>query len=132
MLASRSSHTPHRGISARLRAAHTIHGCYTAEARAVNRKILTQAGCRRIALEAIRRLDRLLPELVARLNSLPPELMPAPWPIGGLTRAQDQAARQAEAANLAPWKRAIAAANGRPHAARSPRLAAYWPARPPR
>ena len=95
---------------ARLRAAHTIHGCYTAEARALNRKILTQAGRNRIALEAIRRRDRLLPELVARLNSLPPELMPPPWPIGGLTRAQDQAARQAEAANLAPWKRAIAAA----------------------
>ena len=56
---------------ARLRAAHTIHGCYTAEARAQNRKILTQAGRNRIALEAIRRRDRLLPELVARLNSLP-------------------------------------------------------------
>ncbi len=95
---------------ARLRAAHTIHGCYTAEARALNRKILTQAGRNRIALEAIRRRDRLLPELVARLNSLPPELMPPPWPTGGLTRAQDQAARQAEAANLAPWKRAIEAA----------------------
>ena len=95
---------------ARLRAAHTIHGCYTAEARALNRKILTQAGRNRIALEAIRRRDRLLPELVARLNSLPPELMPPPWPTGGLSRAQDQAARQAEAANLAPWKRAIEAA----------------------
>jgi hypothetical protein len=95
---------------ARLRAAHTIHGGYTAEARALNRKILTQLGRNRIALEAIRRRDRLLPELVARLNSLPPELMPPPWPTGGLTRAQDQTARQAEAANLAPWKRAIEAA----------------------
>ena len=95
---------------ARLRAARTIHGHYSAEARALDRRILTLARRARVVIDAVRHADRLPPEFAARLNSMAPELLPPPWPSGGLSRSEDRAVQQAEAEALAPWKLAIAAA----------------------
>ena len=95
---------------ARLRAARTIHGHYGAEARARDRHILTLARRTRVAIGAVRHADRLPPEFAARLNRMAPELLPPPWPSGGLSRAEDRAVLQAETEALAPWKLAIAAA----------------------
>jgi hypothetical protein len=95
---------------ARLRVARTIHGHYSAEARARDRHILTLARRARLAIAAVRHADRLPPEFAARLNRMAPELLPPPWPSGGLSRAEDRAVLQAEAEALAPWKLAIAAA----------------------
>jgi hypothetical protein len=94
---------------ARLRAARTIHGHYSAEARALDRRILTLARRARVVIDAVRHADRLPPEFAARLKSMAPELLPPPWPSGGLSRAEDRAVLQAEAEALAPWKLAIAA-----------------------
>ena len=97
---------------ARLRAARTVHGHYGAEARARDRRILTLARRARVTIDAIRHDDRLPPEFAARLKSMAPELLPPPWPSGGLSRAEDRAVQQAEAEAPAPWKLAIAVARG--------------------
>jgi hypothetical protein len=95
---------------ARLRKARTIHGRYDAEVRARDRNMLAIFRRGQVLLEAVRCIDRLPPELAGRLNRMPPALMPPPFPSAGLTRAQDRALMRAEAAALAPWKLAIAAA----------------------
>jgi hypothetical protein len=99
---------------ARLRASRTIHGHYSAEARAYDRHVHTLRGRGQVALEAIRHRDRLPPELTAGLDRLAPELMPPPWPSEGLRRAEDRAAARAEAEALAPWRLAIAWAKQAP------------------
>jgi hypothetical protein len=86
------------------------HGHYSAEARARDRHILTLARRARVTIDAVRHADRLPPEFAARLNSMAPELLPPPWPSGGLSRAEDRAVQQSEAEALAPWKLAVAAA----------------------
>jgi hypothetical protein len=95
---------------ARLRQARTIHGRHGAEARACHRNMLAIFRRGQVLLEAVRCIDRLPPELAARLNRMPPALMPPPCPSGELSRAEDRALMRAEAAALAPWKQAIAAA----------------------
>ncbi len=98
---------------ARLRAARTVHGAYGAETRARNRHSLTELRRGQVGDAAVRCLDRLPSDLAARLMQMPPELLPQPWPTGGLTPAQDRAVLRAEADALAPWRAAIARA-GRP------------------
>ena len=93
---------------ARLRAARTVHGAYSAETRAFNRYALTMLRRGRVGNDALRYCDRLPAELAARLVQSPPELMPPRYPSGGLTPAQDRAVLRAEAEALAPWKAAIA------------------------
>src|SRR5439155_335565 len=51
---------------------------------------------------------------------LAPELLPPPWPTGGLSRAADRAVVRAEAEALAPWQRAIAAARAAERRAPAP------------
>jgi hypothetical protein len=55
----------------------------------------------------VRNADRLPPDLAARLWQMPGELMPPPWPTGGLTPAEDRAVLRTEAEALAPWRQAI-------------------------
>ena len=98
---------------ARLRAARTIHGHYGAEIRARARHSLTTLRRGRVHMDAIRYADRLPPDLATRLHLMPPGLSLPPYPTGGLTPAQDRAARQAEVEALAPWKQAIALIPGR-------------------
>jgi hypothetical protein len=93
---------------ARLRAARTVHGAYSAETRAFNRYTLTMLRRGRVGNDALRYCDRLPAELAARLMQMPPELMPPRYPSGGLTVAQDREMLRAEAEALAPWKAAIA------------------------
>ena len=95
---------------ARLRNARTIHGRYGAEARASDRNMLAIFRSGQVLLEAVRCMDRLPPELAARLNRMPPVLIPPPCPSSGLSRAEYRALIRAEAEALAPWKLAIAAA----------------------
>jgi len=95
---------------ASLRAARTIHGAYSAATRAHNRHDLTELRRGRVVDAARRCLDRLPPDLAARLMQMPPELLPLPWPTSGLTPAQDRAVLRAEADALAPWRAAIAQA----------------------
>ena len=92
---------------ARLRAARTVHGAYSAETRAFNRYTLMMLRRGWVSLDALRYRDRLPPELAARLMQSPPELMPPRYPSGGLTPAQDRTLLRAEAEALAPWKEAI-------------------------
>jgi hypothetical protein len=95
---------------ARVAAARTIHGRYSAEWRARNRHIQTFLRRNRVYLAAARYRDRLLPEFAARFEQSPPELRLPPYTTGGITAAQDRAMQRAEAAALAPWKQAIALA----------------------
>ncbi len=82
---------------ARLRAACTVHGAYSAEARARNRHSLTVHRRGRVSSAALRCADRLPAELAGRLMQMPPELMPSRWTPGGLTPAEDRAVLRAEA-----------------------------------
>jgi hypothetical protein len=95
---------------ARLRAARTTHGSFSAEARAWHRHILMVLRRGRIWLDAVTWEAHLPAEMVERLNSEPPELMQPPYPSGGLTRSEERAIMRAEAAALAPWQQAIAVA----------------------
>ncbi len=115
---------------ARIRAARTIHGRYGAEFRAYVRHVLVRLRRGRVVQDAIRYGAWLPPDLAARRFSAP-ELKEPPWPTGGLSPAQDRAVLRAEAAALAPWKRAIAAAKqsrrnarAQPHAPEAPPVAA--------
>ncbi len=85
---------------ASLRAAHTVHGGYSAEVRALNRHDLTALRRGRVGNAAVRHIDRLPPDLAARLMQMPSELLPA----------QDRAVLRAETDALAPWRAAIAQA----------------------
>jgi hypothetical protein len=110
---------------ARLRAARTVHGAYSAATRARNRYDLTALRRGLVGNAAVRCLDRLPPDLAARLMRMAPELMPPPCPSGGLTPAEDRAVLRAEADALAPWRAAIAQGgrDGRARAGRPPLLA---------
>jgi hypothetical protein len=90
-----------------LRAARTVHGAYNAETRALNRHRRTALRRGHVGNAAVHWLDRLPPNLAARLWQMPTEPMPPPWPSGGLTPADDRAALRAEAEALAPWREAI-------------------------
>ena len=117
---------------ARLRAARTIHGAYSAETRALNRHDLTALRRGRVGNAAVRHLDRLPPDLAAHLWQMPPELLPPPWPTRGLTPAQDRAVLRAETASLAPWRAAIAQAGFSRRAGKArPRPVAGRPDAPP-
>jgi hypothetical protein len=94
---------------ARLRKARTIHGHFSAEARARDRRMLTSLRRWRVERDALRYLGLLPPGL----TGLPP------WTTR-LSRAQDRAAMRAEAEALAPWKRAIDAAKVARRQATSP------------
>ena len=95
---------------ARLRAARTVHGGYSAETRARNRYDLTALRRGQVGNAAVRCVDRLPADLVGRLMQTAPELVPPPCPSGGLTPAEDRAVLRAEAEALAPWRAAIAQA----------------------
>jgi hypothetical protein len=95
---------------ARLRAARTVHGAYSAATRARNRYGLTALRRGQVGNAAVRCVDRLPADLVGRLMQMAPELMPPPCPSGGLTPAEDRAVLRAEADALAPWRAAIAQA----------------------
>ncbi len=95
---------------ARLRAARTVHGAYSAETRARNRYALVLLRRAQVGNAAADCLDRLPPDLAARLLRMPPELLPPPWSPGGLTPAEDRAVLRAEAEALAPSRAAIAQA----------------------
>jgi hypothetical protein len=95
---------------ARVRAARTIHGRYSAQARAHERHVLAVFRRGQVLLAAVRCGDRLPPDLADRLNRVPPVLMPPPFASGGLSRSQDRALLRAEAEALGPWKLAIAMA----------------------
>src|SRR5580658_8857381 len=95
----------------KVRAARTIHGNYGANARAENRFLITVRSISRVDAAALLCHAYLPPALAARhRDQNPPELMPPPLPIGGITAAQDRAMRHAVAAALAPWRAAIAEA----------------------
>ena len=125
---------------ARLRAAATIHGVYGPEARARERFTLSWARRGRVLREAVRFYDGLPPDMRLRLFDAPELMVPEvpAKPARPLSRAQERALAKTEAAALAPWKAAIAAARAAakiataPHA---PRTAASQapagPATPP-
>lgn len=94
---------------ARLRAAHTVHGRYGAEARTRDRHLRSIFRRGQVYRAALRYVDRLPSELAARLNPSPPELDFPPYPKAALSAAQHRAMQRAEAEALAPWKQAIAA-----------------------
>jgi hypothetical protein len=105
---------------ARLRAARTTHGGYSAEMRSFHRYVTTMLRRGRLLVEAARHRAGLPPEWQARLDAGPLELAPpcAP-PAGdktpctvGATRAAEAAAARQEAASLALWQQAIARAKG--------------------
>jgi hypothetical protein len=123
---------------ARLRAARTVHGAFSAETRASNRHALTMLRRGRVGNDAIRYADRLPPELALRLEQMPVELLPPARPSAGLTSAQDRAVLRVEAAALAPWQQAIVLARcpsrlvaPSPEAARAPQLIAMAEAHAP-
>jgi hypothetical protein len=93
---------------ARLRAARTTHGGYSAETRAFNRHHVTALGRSRVRMFTVLHFDRLPLELAARMTPLAPELRMPPRPTRGITRAEDRVLLRAEAEALAPWKQAIA------------------------
>jgi hypothetical protein len=93
---------------ARIAAARTIHGRYSAEWRARNRRILSIARRSRVFRAALHCRDRLPPELAARFRQDPPEFRISPYRAGGITPAEDRAMQRAEKEALAPWKAAIA------------------------
>jgi hypothetical protein len=95
---------------ARLRAARTTHGGYTAEARAFQRHVITTLRRNRTYLAATQHAARLPPEMAAQLLSQPPELDLPAYPSTGLTPAEDRAILRAEREALEPWRQAIAAA----------------------
>ncbi|MGA3402436.1 MAG: HGGxSTG domain-containing protein, partial [Acetobacteraceae bacterium] len=95
---------------ARLRAARTTHGGYSADSRAFNRHHVTFMRRGRVRLAAVLYLDRLPPDLAARMTPIAPELLWPPRPTRGITRAEDRILLQAETEALAPWKLAIAQA----------------------
>jgi hypothetical protein len=103
---------------ARLSAARTVHGGYGAQTRAFERYAITSLRRGRVGNAAVKYADRLPADLVARLWQGAPELMPPIPPTGGMTVAEDRAARLAEKAALAPWRDALAAA--RPRRVRAP------------
>ncbi len=105
---------------ARLRAARTIHGADRAQTRAHNRYGRTLLRRDQVGNAALLCLDRLPPDFSARLWQMPPELLPPPWPTGGLTPARDRAVLRTEAATLAPWRAAIAQAGFSGLAGRAP------------
>jgi hypothetical protein len=117
---------------ARLRAARTIHGRYSAESRAFTRHHVTFMRRSVVRQSAVLYCDRLPPDLAARMNPIAPELRIPPRPTCGITRAEDRAMLQAETASLAPWKQAIAVARktGRPGRAGPPAGPAEVPAKP--
>ena len=61
----------------------TIHGRYSAQARAHERHMLAVFRRGQVLLAAVRCRDRLPPELAARLNRMPPVLMPPPFASEG-------------------------------------------------
>ena len=89
---------------ARLRAARTTHGKYSAETRAFTRHHVTFLRRGIVRMFAVQHPDRLPPELAARVYKLTPELEVPPRPTRGISRAEDRALLQAETAALAPWK----------------------------
>jgi len=111
-----------KGI-ARLRAARTTHGGYSAETRAFNRHHLTVLRRGSVRMFAVIHRDGLPAELAARLSPMAPELRVPPEPTGGISRVEDRALLQAETAALAPWKQAMALARQARRADRAARAA---------
>jgi hypothetical protein len=109
---------------ARLRAAHTTHGHSGADARALSRHHVTFIRRANLRMFAMVHLDRLPPGLAARMDPMAPELECPPRPTRGISRAEDRAMLQAEAAALAPWKQAMAQVRQARRAARAARAAA--------
>ncbi len=95
---------------ARLRAARTTHGGYSADSRAFDRHHFTFLRRTSVRMNAVLYRDRLPPDLAARMTPIAPELLWPARPTRGITRAEDRAMLQAETASLAPWKQAIALA----------------------
>jgi hypothetical protein len=95
---------------ARLRKAQTRHGGYSAEFRAHDRRITTMRSRWTVLRDALLHMALLPAELAARFTPVPAELQMPPWSSGEPSRLDDRAAARAEAAALAPWKRAIAEA----------------------
>ena len=81
---------------ARLRTARTIHGRHGVHARAHERLVMAVFRRGQVLLAAARCIDRLPPQFAARLNRMPPVLMPPPFAFDGLSRAQDRALMRAD------------------------------------
>jgi hypothetical protein len=109
---------------ARVAAARTKHGGFSAEARAFNRHHVTFMRRGSLRSFAVIHYRLLPPELAARMNPIAPELLVPPRPTCGITRAEDRAMLQAETASLAPWKHAMALARQARRAAAAARAAA--------
>ena len=109
---------------ARVAAARTKHGGFSAEARAFNRHHVTFMRRGSLRSFAVIYYRLLPPELAARMNPIAPELLVPPRPTCGITRAEDRAMLQAETAALAPWKHAMALARQARRAAAAARAAA--------
>jgi hypothetical protein len=95
---------------ARVAAARTTHGGYSADSRAFNRHHVTFLGRSSMRTLAMIHHESLPPELAARMAPIAPELLWPPRPTRGITRAEDRAMLRAETEALAPWKQAIALA----------------------
>jgi hypothetical protein len=99
---------------ARLRAARMVHGNYSAAARAERRFVRTLTTRIRLLCAAVSVQRWLVPEMAARLASGPPELGPPPdpgcWEKPPYTGMAGPDFPRQEAAALAPWRAAIAAA----------------------
>jgi hypothetical protein len=106
---------------ARLRAARTTHGGYSAETRALNRQHVSFLRRSSVRSFAVLHPASLPPELAARMKPMAPELLVPPRPTHGISRAEDRAMLQAETAALAPWKQAMAQARQARRAARDAR-----------
>ena len=94
---------------ARLRAARTVHGYFSAEQRARDRHMISSLRRSRMLIQVMHWLDDLPPALAERALEAP-ELYLTREPIGGLTLAQDRAILRQETAALAPWRAAVEAA----------------------
>ena len=94
---------------ARLRAARTTHGRYSAEARAQHRHTLMTLRRMTLLVRLAHWIAYLPAELAARVPQAP-ELLVPPSPRRGITPREDRAMRRLEAAAQGPWRRALAAA----------------------
>jgi len=109
---------------ARIAAARTTHGDYSAETRAFKRHHVSFMRRGSLRAFAVIHYRLLPPELAARMTPMAPELLVPLRPTCGITRAEDRAMLQAETEALAPWKQAMALARQARRAAAAARAAA--------
>lgn len=94
---------------ARLRAARTVHGRFSAAQRAEDRHRIQSLRRSALLVQVMRWLDHLPPPLAARVPEAQELFVPL-QPAAGLSPQQDLMVRRLETAALAPWRQAVAAA----------------------